>query len=153
MVSDRYPAGSLTFVLSPTFPGPLWFQWWMDVFFAGVKTAGANHLPVSRLRNRGAFAIYYPYVHMACFVFNVVSFVDRGFESRQGLGILVFTTMSRQALGPTQPPIQWAPGALSPGVKRPGRQADCSLPSSAEANNAWRYTSTPPIRLNGMVLT
>jgi len=23
-------------------------------------------------------------------------------------------------LGLTQPPIQWAPGALSPGVKRPG---------------------------------
>jgi hypothetical protein len=30
-------------------------------------------------------------------------------------------------------PIQWVPGALSLGVKRPGREADHSPPSSAEA--------------------
>jgi hypothetical protein len=36
------------------------------------------------------------------------------------------------ALGPTQPPIQWERGALSLGVKRPGREADHSPPSSAE---------------------
>jgi hypothetical protein len=30
---------------------------------------------------------------------------DRGFESRQGLGIFLFTTESRPALEPTQPPI------------------------------------------------
>jgi hypothetical protein len=35
-------------------------------------------------------------------------------------------------LGPTQPPIQWVPGVLSLGVKRPGREADHSPPSSAE---------------------
>jgi hypothetical protein len=38
-----------------------------------------------------------------------------GFDSLQGLGIFLFTTASRPALGPTQPPIQWAPGALSLG--------------------------------------
>jgi hypothetical protein len=40
------------------------------------------------------------------------------------------------ALGPTQPPIQsvWG-GALSPEVKRPGREADNSLPTSAEVKN------------------
>jgi len=32
---------------------------------------------------------------------------DRGFESRQELGILLSTTGYRPALGPTQPPIQW----------------------------------------------
>jgi len=48
------------------------------------------------------------------------------------------------ALGPTKPPIQWVPGALSLGVTRPGREADRSPPSSAEVGNAWSYTSTPP---------
>jgi hypothetical protein len=66
-----------------------------------------------------------------------------GFYSRRGLGIFLFTTASRTALGPTQPPIQWVPGVLSVGVKRPGREADHSPPSSAEVKNAWRYTSTP----------
>jgi hypothetical protein len=42
---------------------------------------------------------------------------ERGFESRQGLGIFLFTTVSRPALESTQPPIQWAPGALSLGGK------------------------------------
>jgi hypothetical protein len=54
------------------------------------------------------------------------------FDSRRGLGIFLFTTAFRPALGPTQPPIQWVPGALSLGVKRPGRQADHSPPSIAE---------------------
>jgi hypothetical protein len=36
------------------------------------------------------------------------------------------------ALGPTQPPIQWVPRALSLGVKRPGREADHSPPSSGD---------------------
>jgi hypothetical protein len=58
---------------------------------------------------------------------------DRGFESRQGLGIFLFTTSSRRALGPTQPPFQWVLGALSLGVKqRPRREADHSPSSSAE---------------------
>jgi hypothetical protein len=64
------------------------------------------------------------------------------FDSRRRLGIFLFTIVSRTALGPTQPPIQWIPGALSLGVKRPGREADHSSPSSAEVNNAWSYTST-----------
>jgi hypothetical protein len=32
--------------------------------------------------------------------------------------IFTLTSVSRPALGPTQPPVQWIPGVLSPGVKR-----------------------------------
>jgi hypothetical protein len=46
--------------------------------------------------------------------------------------------------GPTQPPIQWVPGALSPGAKRQGREADHSPPTSAEVKKMWIYTITPP---------
>jgi hypothetical protein len=55
--------------------------------------------------------------------------------------------------GPTQPPIQWVPGALSLGLKRPGRESDHSPPFSAEVKNEWSYTSTPLIRLLGVVLS
>jgi hypothetical protein len=59
---------------------------------------------------------------------------DRMFGVRipAGLGIFHFDTVSRPALGPTHPPMQWVPGALSLGVKRPECEADHSPPSSAE---------------------
>jgi hypothetical protein len=51
---------------------------------------------------------------------------------------------SRSALGSTQPPIHWLQEALSPVVKRPGREADHSPPTSAEIKKMWIYTSAPP---------
>jgi len=69
-----------------------------------------------------------------------------------GVGNFSLTTVSRTALVPTQSPIQWVPRAFSLGVKGPGRETDFSSPSSAEVKNAWSYTSTPPIRLRGVLL-
>jgi hypothetical protein len=41
-------------------------------------------------------------------------------DSIPGRGKMVFplASLSRPALGPTQPRVQWVPGVLSPGVKR-----------------------------------
>jgi hypothetical protein len=66
-----------------------------------------------------------------------------GLDGWWGLGIFLIITASRTALGPTQPPIQWVPGAVSLGVKLLGRQADHSPPSSAAVKNEWSYTPLP----------
>jgi hypothetical protein len=56
--------------------------------------------------------------------------------------LLLFFTTSISALGPAHLPIQWVPGALSPGVKRLGREVDHSPPSSAEVKNG---EAIPPL--------
>jgi hypothetical protein len=62
----------------------------------------------------------------------------------EGVGVRVknflFSTSSRSALGPTQPPNQW----VTPGVKRSRREADHSPPASAKVKQMWTYTSTSP---------
>jgi hypothetical protein len=45
-------------------------------------------------------------------------FIWPWFDPRQRQRIFPLTSASRPAQGPTQPPVQWVPGALSPGVKR-----------------------------------
>jgi hypothetical protein len=49
-----------------------------------------------------------------------------------------FSISSRPALGFTQPPIKWVVG-----VKRQGREAHHSPPTSAEVKKMWIYTFTP----------
>jgi hypothetical protein len=53
-----------------------------------------------------------------------------GLDDR-GQGIFLFTTASRTALGPTQPPIQWVPGTPL-GVELSGHETDHSPTSSAK---------------------
>jgi hypothetical protein len=43
---------------------------------------------------------------------------DWGLIPIGGLGIFLFNTMSRPAVGLTPPPIQWVPGVLSLGIKQ-----------------------------------
>jgi len=47
----------------------------------------------------------------------------------------LFTTASREDLGPTQLPIKWIPGTLYLGVKRAGREAHHSPASSTKVKN------------------
>ena len=64
-----------------------------------------------------------------------------GIESRW---VRDFPHLSRPALEPTQPPVQWV-RCLSRGKKRQRRDADPSPPSSAVVKKEYCYTSTPPI--------
>jgi hypothetical protein len=71
---------------------------------------------------------------------------DRGVGVRVPVGARFFSSPRRpdRLWGPPNPPIQWVPGALSPGLKRLGRVADHSPPISAEVKNTWIYTFTSP---------
>jgi hypothetical protein len=53
---------------------------------------------------------------------------------------------SRPALGSTQPPIQWVPGA-----ERPGRETDHSLPNCAQVRKCGSINPLPH-RLHGIML-
>jgi hypothetical protein len=64
----------------------------------------------------------------------------RGFAVRVPVGSRIFSMLSRPALGPTQPPIQWLRGTIPSGVKRQGREADHSPPAITKV----KKTSTPP---------
>jgi hypothetical protein len=77
----------------------------------------------------------------------------RGLSSslRKGKNFLFFTS-SRPALGSIQSPTQWVPRTLSPRVKRPGREADHSPPTSAEVKKNMDLYIHSPIRLHGVVL-
>jgi hypothetical protein len=59
------------------------------------------------------------------------------------MGCFLFTAVFIQGLGPIQPPIKWVLGALTPGVKWTGHEANHSPSSSAKVKTLWNYTSTP----------
>jgi hypothetical protein len=65
-----------------------------------------------------------------------------GFDCRQGQEIFLYSTASRLALGPTQP-FLWVLAAVSPGVKRPGSEADLSLSSSVGVKNGGAMSPHP----------
>jgi hypothetical protein len=72
-----------------------------------------------------------------------------GVGVRVPVGSGIFSTSSTLALGPAQPPIQWVPGALSPSVKRPGRETHLQLVPRSENVDLHVHS---PIRLHVVVL-
>jgi hypothetical protein len=74
---------------------------------------------------------------------------DRAIGVRSPAGENDFSSslcVQRPALGPTQPPVQWVPGVLSPGVK-----ALTTHPHLVPRSRMSRgHTSSPPKRLNGV---
>jgi hypothetical protein len=55
-----------------------------------------------------------------------------------------FTAGTGIYLWPTQLPVQWEPEVLSLEVKRPGREAGHSHPSSVVVKNVWMFIFIPP---------
>jgi hypothetical protein len=75
---------------------------------------------------------------------------DRAMEVRspaetKGFFLYPLSRMSRLALGPTQPPVQWVPGVLSPGLKR-GRGVTLTthphLVPSLRMSSSYNFLST-----------
>jgi hypothetical protein len=71
---------------------------------------------------------------------------DRGDGVHVPVGSRIFSTSFRPALESTQPSTRWIPGAVSPRVKRPGREAEHSPPTSAESKKIHF-----PMKLHGVV--
>jgi hypothetical protein len=80
-------------------------------------------------------------------VYFVIDSVRKLSDTPTYIYLFLFDIASILALGPTQPSIQWVPGALTPGIRRLGLEANHSPPSSPDDKNTWSYTSIPPIRL------
>lgn len=72
------------------------------------------------------------------------------FQTEAIVSYLLFTLFT-PTLGPTQPSVQWAPGAVSLEIKRSGRLGDHSHSSCAEIKNKWRYTTVRPYALTTTV--
>jgi hypothetical protein len=65
------------------------------------------------------------------------------------VGSRIVSMSSRPVLGCTHPPIKWVLGTLFQGMKRPGREADHSPPTSAEVKkcgSVYLLFHTPPWR-------
>jgi hypothetical protein len=76
---------------------------------------------------------------------------DWGFNPQQGQRIFLFASVSRLALRPTQPPIQWVLGVPSLGVK-----SSCGMMLTTHPHlvprsiTSWSYSSCPPNHLHGV---
>jgi hypothetical protein len=76
---------------------------------------------------------------------------DRGSIPGRGERIFHLSSVSRPALGPTQPPVQLVPGVISPGLKRSRGVTITTHPHLLQRSRMSRsYTSSPTKLLHGV---
>jgi hypothetical protein len=76
---------------------------------------------------------------------------DRGSIPSRGEWIISLASVSRPSLRPTQTPVQWVPGVLSPELKRGRGVTPTTHPHLMPRSRMSRsYTSFPPKRLRGV---
>jgi hypothetical protein len=76
---------------------------------------------------------------------------DRGSIPGRGERIFPLASVSTLALGPTQPPVQWVLGVLSPGLEHiQGVTLTIDLHLVPRSRVGRRYTSSPPKRLRSV---
>jgi hypothetical protein len=80
---------------------------------------------------------------MAVFIATRLWAGQSGLDSRLGKEMFLFPIASRPGLGPTQAPIQWAPGALSPGVTRQVHKATTHLQFVSRSGMVELYLHHP----------
>jgi hypothetical protein len=76
----------------------------------------------------------------------------RGSIPGRGERIFPLASMSRPALGPTQLPVQWVPGVLSPGLERGRGVALTTHPHLVPRSISRSYMSSAPKSLHGLLL-
>jgi hypothetical protein len=72
---------------------------------------------------------------------------DRAIEVRspaEAKGFFSVACVSRPALGPTQPPVQWVPEVLSPGLKRSQGVTLTTHPHLGPSSRMSRSYTSPP---------
>jgi hypothetical protein len=108
-----------------------------------TRPAPSQFFQITHLSSYKFAAIYTTY--WQCRVSRLRAGRPRGRSwSPGGIKNFLFSKSTRPNLGPTQPPIQWVPGAFSPGAKRRGRESDHLRPSNAEVKKMCIHISTPP---------
>jgi hypothetical protein len=94
-------------------------------------------------QNAGRSLVQKGNCYMKSFICTYFSRYRHRFESRQGK-VFLFCTLSRPALGLTQPPITKGRAGNFPGEKRPKREANHSPSSSYKVKNGWAMSPLPP---------
>jgi hypothetical protein len=120
------------------------------VIKAGTVTTGLDRvnviLPCHSWSSRRVSSKTFP--HKIPYAF-LISPIRVSCAAHRKLTIQILCVQSRPALGPTQPPVQWVPGVLSPGIKRGRGVTLTTHPHLVPRLRISRiYTSSPPKRLH-----